>query len=60
MGSGVSKYFESWCTAIFGGGYAKNQFEYCHQMALSYQPDSNNEGIYQSKGGINKGILHVF
>ena len=52
--------FESWCTAIFGGRYAKNQIEYCHQVALSYQPHSNNEGIYQSIGGISKGSLHVF
>ena len=37
-----------WSTTIFGWRFAKNQFEYCRQVALPYQPyDEDNENLYQ-------------
>ena len=39
---------------------AKNQFEYCHQVALPYQPCSNNEDLYQSICGVDKCSSQVF
>ena len=45
---------KSWSTTLLDGLCAKDQFEHCHQVALSYQVWSHIEDLYQSIGGINK------
>ena len=38
----------------FGGCCVKNQIQYCHQVALTYQLCSNNKDLYQSIGSTHE------